>query len=175
MSALFIGRFQPFHLGHLDAVKQALKKNERVFISIGSAAENFLPENPFTAGERIQMIEAALNEAKIPAEKYLIIPIANINNSALWPAYVDLFVPPFQTLYTGSPIVEHLYKNYNETRKNPYTIVRLKQNLDISSTRIRKKMLVNKNWEKDLPESVAALIKKWNGVRRIQTIQNKEQ
>ena len=36
MTALFIGRFQPFHKGHLAAIKWILKKEGKIFIVIGS-------------------------------------------------------------------------------------------------------------------------------------------
>ena len=62
-TALFIGRFQPFHEGHLSVVKRALRDNDFLLIGIGSAEEDYLPDNPFTAGERWEMIRAALDEA----------------------------------------------------------------------------------------------------------------
>jgi len=34
--ALFIGKFQPFHKGHLFALRQVLKKFDKVIIGIGS-------------------------------------------------------------------------------------------------------------------------------------------
>ncbi|MFZ0697114.1 MAG: adenylyltransferase/cytidyltransferase family protein, partial [Nitrososphaeraceae archaeon] len=34
---LFIGRFQPFHLGHLATIKFALKTVEQLVITVGSA------------------------------------------------------------------------------------------------------------------------------------------
>ena len=37
MNGLLIGRFQPFHLGHLEAVNFALSKVEQLYIGIGSS------------------------------------------------------------------------------------------------------------------------------------------
>ena len=37
MDGLLIGRFQPFHLGHLDAVLFGLSRTENLFIGIGSS------------------------------------------------------------------------------------------------------------------------------------------
>ncbi len=171
MSALFIGRFQPFHLGHLDAIKQAFKKTDMLFIGIGSAAENFQPKNPFTAGERIQMIKTALDEAKIPPAKYIIVPIPNINNYELWPSHVEQYLPPFNTVFTCSDIVETLFKNENQNRKNPRKIIKLKKNLKINSTKIRAAMLKNKPWEKMVPKSVQKLLKNWEAPERLKAIQ----
>src|SRR3989339_1452970 len=108
ISSLYIGRFQPFHFGHLSVVKKIIAKGEFLIIGIGSSEENFLPENPFTASERWQMITEALDAEKISREKYTIIPVRNINNYALWVQHISLILPPFEKIYTGSEIVKEL-------------------------------------------------------------------
>ncbi|HLN89981.1 MAG TPA: adenylyltransferase/cytidyltransferase family protein, partial [Candidatus Binatia bacterium] len=50
---LYVGRFQPFHLGHLDAIKYVLKEVDELVIVIGSAQYSHNSNNPFTAGERL--------------------------------------------------------------------------------------------------------------------------
>ena len=52
-TALYIGRFQPPHLGHISVIKEILKKYDSVIIGIGSAQEKGTYENPFSAAERI--------------------------------------------------------------------------------------------------------------------------
>ncbi len=37
MNGLLIGRFQPFHLGHLEAFRFALSKVDKLWIGIGSS------------------------------------------------------------------------------------------------------------------------------------------
>ena len=71
-TALFIGRFQPFHEGHLDAVKQILAENEQVIIGIGSSQESGTSRNPFDAQQRTEMITKALQNANISQKNYLI-------------------------------------------------------------------------------------------------------
>ena len=56
MNGFLIGRFQPFHLGHLEAVNFALSKVEQLYIAIGSSNKSNQPRNPFTVEERKQMI-----------------------------------------------------------------------------------------------------------------------
>ena len=62
---LYVGRFQPFHLGHLDAIKYALKEVDELVIVIGSAQYSHNVNNPFTAGERLVMVRQALLEAGV--------------------------------------------------------------------------------------------------------------
>lgn len=175
-SALFIGRFQPFHNGHLLVVKRILEENERVIMVIGSAEKNFLPGNPLTAGERIQLIEAALKEAKIPAEKYLLIPIRNVNNYAIWVNHINVFVPPYTKLYTGSEIVqacyEGKYSKSHRTNKIGPEIIMLDRELGISATKIREAITEDKDWESMIPKAVVKLLKEWEIPQRLQTIQH---
>jgi len=39
-TALIIGRFQPFHLGHLLLIKEAAKEADIIVIGIGSSQES---------------------------------------------------------------------------------------------------------------------------------------
>lgn len=57
-----IGRFQPFHDGHLVLLRQALAGAARVLVVIGSAGAARRPDTlPFTAPEREAMIRACLS------------------------------------------------------------------------------------------------------------------
>jgi len=52
--ALFIGRWQPFHLGHLHIIDAALEAEKSVLIAV---RETPIDEaNPYTAEERCEMI-----------------------------------------------------------------------------------------------------------------------
>lgn len=164
-SSLFIGRFQPFHLGHLDVFKQILKKEEHLIIGIGSAENSREKKNPFTASERYQMIDSALKEEKIPPEKYTIIPVRNIDNYDLWTKHVESLVPPFKTVYTGSSIVKKLF-----LKDGRFKIKDIKFNIKICATEIRKKMIEGENWGKFVPKAVAKLIKKWHGDERLKNL-----
>lgn len=53
---VFIGRFQPFHLAHLQMVNIALKKSKSVILVLGSAQNERTLKNPFLAKEREEMI-----------------------------------------------------------------------------------------------------------------------
>jgi nicotinamide-nucleotide adenylyltransferase len=164
--ALFVGRFQPFHLGHLEVIKRALELEDRLVIVIGSAEENHELANPFTAAERFQMIEAALNASGVARDRYVIIPIRNVMNYFLWTTHVDQYIPPVYKVYTGSPIVRQLYEAYGK-----YKIADVKIVEGISATGIREKMLTgDASWENDVHPTVAALIKSWKGAERLKMI-----
>lgn len=59
---VFIGRFQPFHKGHLHSIQAMLEECRYVCILLGSADNKRGLRNPFTAQEREAMIRGALDE-----------------------------------------------------------------------------------------------------------------
>lgn len=61
-TAVFIGRFQPFHKAHLRIVEHALSLAEKVIISIGSARKPSTTKNPWTIEERKEFIIMTLND-----------------------------------------------------------------------------------------------------------------
>lgn len=61
----YIGRFQPFHLGHKAVIDQALLLADKVVVVIGSAGGPRTVKNPWTASERIQMISSTFTEEEL--------------------------------------------------------------------------------------------------------------
>ena len=60
--AVFIGRFQPFHLGHMAVINEALSLATKVAIIVGSANSSRSHRNPFTYEERVEMIRNSFPE-----------------------------------------------------------------------------------------------------------------
>lgn len=162
---LFIGRFQPFHLGHLDALQQVFARENYVIICIGSAEDDYVPENPFTASERYQMISAALESHGIERDRYAIIPVRNIKHYSLWTRHVENLLPPFGSVYTGSEIVKRLF----DVEKK-HKLIPIKMNKNISATGIRKRIREGRAWKKSVPAEVVKLINKWDGEGRLKEI-----
>lgn len=65
---VFIGRFQPWHLGHQQIAEYALSKADKLIILVGSVEQSTDFKNPFTFEQRKKCIEESLT--KIQA-KYL--------------------------------------------------------------------------------------------------------
>ncbi|WP_223299619.1 adenylyltransferase/cytidyltransferase family protein [Meiothermus taiwanensis] len=59
-TAVFIGRFQPPHLAHLETISRALECFDRLIVVLGSAYCYPTPKNPFSAEARAAMIRASL-------------------------------------------------------------------------------------------------------------------
>jgi len=96
---LFIGRFQPFHLGHLQDIKNALKDVDELVIGIGSSNEKHTKYNPFSVKERIEMIDLVLPANEI--SKYTIFPIPDLHDDKKWVEPVVWYHHSLETYITA--------------------------------------------------------------------------
>lgn len=163
---LFIGRFQPLHNGHVHALKEIFEQEEHVLIVIGSAQASYTPRNPFTASERIMMVQTVLEDLKIPCTRYQVIPVPDIHNYGLWVDHVRRFVPPFSTVYTGSKTGRQLFSQ----KKIPVKEVPLFKKPIHSGTEIRRRIVNDETWEKLVPPKVVQLVKRFDGIKRIKSL-----
>jgi nicotinamide-nucleotide adenylyltransferase len=162
---LMLGRFQPFHKGHLALTKQILSECDELLIIIGSAQFNFIDKDPFSAGERVLMIHEALKEAGVDLSRCYIIPVANDENNARWLAYLRSMVPPFDVLYSGNDFVKYLTRSQDSSIviENPV----FAEINEYNGTNIRRLMQEGKPWEHLVPPAVAKVIQQVGGIVRI--------
>jgi len=164
---IFIGRFQPFHLGHIAAIKFAFKKVDELAIVIGSSQASYESQNPFTAGERISMIKDSLNADKmIDCKKTLIIPVPDTNIHSTWTHTVDMLVPKYEVVFTNNSFTGYLFIQRNITVTEP----KLLNRNDLSGTEIRRRMVKNLKWTHLVTEQTQNVIQKIGGVERLKKI-----
>ncbi|KON34247.1 nicotinamide-nucleotide adenylyltransferase [Candidatus Bathyarchaeota archaeon] len=163
---LYVGRFQPFHRGHLKAIKEILKEVEELVIAIGSAQYSHNAHNPFTAGERITMIRLALKEADIEYSRIWIIPVPDVHLHMLWVSALEGYTPNFQVVYSNEPLTRRLFteKKY-EVKK-----IQFFERKQYNSTFIRQKMLKDESWKSFIPKSVVDYIIKIDGINRLRDL-----
>ena len=163
---IYVGRFQPFHMGHLLVLKYILKHVDELVIVIGSAQYSHRMDDPFTTGERLTMIHNALREANMPVERCWIVPVRDVNVHMLWVAEIVGYTPKFDVVYANEPLTKRLFSEAGfKVNSIPY------QKREIySASEIRKRMLANKNWESLVPESVAKFINEIDGVQRLRDL-----
>ena len=164
---LMIGRFQPFHRGHLYLVQQILSECNELVIAVGSSQFNYTFSNPFTAGERIHMIHETLIQENVSLDKVYIIPIPNSENNSIWFQHLKSMVPKFNVLYTGNAFVKGLViDDKNVQIKNPDFLEEGKYN----GTHIRTCIVSSKNWKKLVPNSVYRTINLMDGITRVRML-----
>jgi len=165
-TGLYVGRFQPFHTGHLEAVKHILSHVDDLIILVGSAQHSHTVENPFTAGERLTMIKLALKEAGIDPARYMVTPLPDAEFHKVWVAHLLSQTPEFQLAFTNEPLTGRLLKEAGiRVERIPF------YHREIYSAReVRQRMLNGSDWETLVPRSIVAYLKKIDGVNRINEI-----
>jgi nicotinamide-nucleotide adenylyltransferase len=163
---LYVGRFQPFHLGHLGAIKAVLKEVDELVVVIGSAQYSHNATNPFTAGERLVMTRRALQEAKVDPSKLWIVPVPDVHLHMLWVSAVEGYTPKFNVLYSNEPLTRRLFMEAGYQVKN----IPLFDRKQYMSTVVREKMVEGDSWTELVPKSVAEFIKGIDGVNRLRDL-----
>jgi len=164
MDGIIIGRFQPFHLGHLDALKFALSKVDNLWIGIGSSNKRNQKQNPFSAEERKEMILSSID--KLISEKIKIFYIPDLENHEKWIENIDIIVPKFDVVFTNDELTQSLYSRRGiKVISVPFT------NRDtLSGTKIRIKIESDQNWEHLVPEGTKKILQKISAKDRMKSL-----
>jgi nicotinamide-nucleotide adenylyltransferase len=163
---VFIGRFQPFHKGHLEVVKIILEGINELVLIVGSSQYSHMLDNPFTAGERITMIRKTIEEEKIQLPAIWVVPVPDVHQHALWVSQIVSYSPKFDVAYTNEPLTHRLFIEAG-VRVKPIPLIKRKV---YSATEIRRRMIEEENWEELVPSSVADFIKEIDGIVRLQEL-----
>ena len=161
---LFIGRFQPFHRGHLSVIEEMIDRVEYLIIAIGSAKKSYTATDPFTAGERTLMIKNSLKRSW--HDRCFILQLDDINRYNVWVSHVEDLVPPFDLVIGNSTLTALLFseKGYEIFYPEKYS-------RDVYRGRvIRQMMLEGDEWTKLVPPEVVDVIRGINGPERIKKI-----
>src|SRR5436305_4730385 len=142
-------------------VKRILESNEEIIVGIGSAQYSHTGENPFTAGERYEMIKRALDAEGI--HNYHIVPIPDTHVHSVWVSHVTSLVPRFDVVYTNSDLVVRLFREHGLKVLSPPLLDRER----LSGTTVRHRILKGEDWESLVPAVVAAYVKEIDGIERI--------
>lgn len=164
-----VGRFQPFHLGHMGLVGQALSMYEEVVVAVSSAQYNYLPRDPFTAGERVEMVRRALaSEGPDGAlSRCIALPIDDRPDNAAWAAHLRSALPPFGAVLSGNPYVELLLSDAGARVDRPEMVERGRY----VGSGIRAMMARGDGaWKGLVPRAVAEYIGEIGGAERVAAV-----
>ena len=150
--ALFIGRFQPFHNGHLSVVKAIDDDIDEVIVGVGSSQYSDSEDNPFSFEQREKMIKKVLDQEL--EKPYQIISVPDIHDEKNWVKHVVNIVPDFDVVYTGNDWVKGLFDQAGrETRP-------VQEEIEISGTELRKMIKEdNEKWKQYVPKEIIEDIK----------------
>lgn len=155
--AFYMGRFQPFHNGHLDAIDQMIADGMTdITLGIGSMQESRTKNNPFTIEERIEMISASLNDRDA---NFTFFPVPDFNNDDAWINYIKKNVPvTFKYAYSNNPNTLNCMKKIYGVE-----IKTLEERVDINATKIRYEIQTGEaSWKNYVPQKVAKYLENIN-------------
>jgi cytidyltransferase-like protein len=172
----FHGRFQPFHNGHLEVVKFALKHCDALVIGISNPLrsqpvfdETFAPDavnsmlnarspanNPWPFWARLLMIREGLRSADIELQRIIILP--NLNNTGLpadeirLPKNLCVIFVSSKDAHNNSLAQQYVSQGWN-------TIEIPEVYFNASARVIRRKIETNESWEDLVPNGTSEVIK----------------
>lgn len=161
---LVVGRFQPYHLGHHEAIKNVLKEVDELVIIIGSTNKSYTKDNPFTCGERIEMMGRALKADNV-FEKCYIVPVPDIDEYALWVSRVQKHAPKFDFVFSNNPLVKQLFEDENIKVRPMVSNIK-----EVESRLVREELMNHGSWENILPKAVAQFLKEIKALERMKMI-----
>lgn len=169
---VFIGRFQPFHIGHEQVIRTALTLAENVIVLIGSANQPRTIKNPWTYMERVGMIADGLDLNKPDAGRVTYAPLPDAAyNDQKWAANVQAAVDDIVYKNVSSSkikigIIGHAKDSSSYYLKMfpQWELVEHEMNEIISATDLRGLMFEGKNIrfiQSLLPTKVFDYVRNW--------------
>jgi nicotinamide-nucleotide adenylyltransferase len=154
MDGLLIGRFQPFHLGHLEALRFALSKVDKLWVGLGSSNQPPQKNNPFSAEQRKEMILSSIDDSM--KEKISIYFIPDLDNHLKWIEKIDTIVPKFDIIFSNDELTKHLYSKRDV---QVISIPFLKRD-QLSGTHIRDLIISDQKWDNLVPQGTRNFLEK---------------
>jgi pantetheine-phosphate adenylyltransferase len=149
--ALIVGRFQPFHKGHLFLIKKALKKSDKIIIGIGSA--NISDENnPIDFGTRKKVIEAVAYKEKFENKLIKIVSLDDFFDDKKWLDNLKKQVGRFNLALGNNDWTNNILENAG------YKVLKIdyyKRSL-YEGWRIRKLIREGKSWQNRVPKYIVS-------------------
>lgn len=154
MNGLLIGRFQPFHLGHLEALQFALSKVDKLWVGLGSSNKPVEKNNPFTVEQRKEMILSSIDDSM--KEKISIYFIPDLDNHMKWVEKIDTIVPKFDIIFSNDDLTKHLYSKRNiQVLSIPFL-----NRESLSGTNIRDLIISDQKWNNFVPDGTRNFLEK---------------
>ena len=143
-----------------------MEEVDELIIVVGSAQMSHELDNPFTAGERIEMIRRALDAEGIDRGRYMLIPIPDAPAHTVWVSMVESQTPRFDVVYTNQPLTRRLMLEAGYEVRG----IELYERERYEATEIRRRILVGEDWRDLVPEEVYRYLMEIDGVGRIRDL-----
>jgi cytidyltransferase-like protein len=158
------GRFQPFHIGHLEYLRAAMKSCDGIVVGITNADSStiiqdqlsphrHLPRNnPFGYFDRFRMVAAVLEQEGRAFSDSLIIPFP-IHSEHLWSNYAPTYIRQYVTVFGDWEAAKAERLRMAGYQVEVFTLPRL-----TSGTEIRARIRHNESWKHLVPDPIVEII-----------------
>lgn len=161
---VLIGRFQPFHDGHLNSLRHALTRSDTLIIVVGSHRWARNTKNPFTSEERIEMISSCLSSEENGRVRF--VPMRDyVYAENRWITEVQHAV---EAIVGQNPAVSVALFGYEKDRSSAYLTqfpqwarVSTPHYGEINATDIRTRYFTPRAEVRDIPQPVADFLAKF--------------
>ena len=110
--AIFIGRFQPYHYGHIELIEQKLKNGSPILIMVRDIEPD--EKNPFTTEQTVSMIKK-YHESKNDDVKVVVIPDIESVNFGRGVGYeINEYIPPKDVASISATGIRNCIKNKDD-------------------------------------------------------------
>lgn len=152
--AVYPGRFQPFHKGHLAVVEHILSENDKLYIIVCSRKNlgELDDKNPFTYEERKQMILSSLSPDLL--DKVTVCHVQDADSNKEWTNVIDTWIPDVDfTTYSNNPHTVSAFKDHGYMSKSLPVMED-----GVNATLIRKQLIRNLDYSDLVPEGTRKVI-----------------
>ena len=180
---VFIGRFQPFHLGHSSVVRQALEISNHLIILVGSSYQPPSFRNPWSFEKRVEFIRASFSKEE--NKKISIEPLLDyMYNDQQWIKSVQQIVNGvihrFPLKIATTPQIGLIGHNKDHTSYYlsmfpQWDFVDVEAKLKICATSIRESFFANGDILDSVGSGVKKLLKEYQDSKNYTLIQNEHQ
>lgn len=165
------GRFQPFHVDHLELLQWALAHADQVCIGItnpgdeprsahpASAHRHRADANPWSDAQREALIRAALTAAEVDSQRYEIVRFP-LDRPSRWGHLVP----------AGTPQLVRVFSDWEREKLRRfdhagYPVVELPGDpaRRVSATAIREALALGEPWQHWVPPGARELLENWTG------------
>ena len=160
---IFIGRFQPFHIGHEYVIRKALTLSDKIIVLIGSAHQPRTVRNPWDFNEREAFMRCAFDEEE--NARILAFPLLDYTyNHQLWIKSIQQLISGItQTKIASKSKIGLIGHNKDHTSSYlndfpQWERVEIENYQNISSTHIRESYFYQKEIGDVINTNVALLL-----------------
>lgn len=163
-TGLLIGRFQPFHLGHLWLIRHALQSVDRLIIGVGSANIKNHDNNFLTYEQRKEMLEMVFEKEDLKDKLIKIVPLNDYFNDEVWFKKTIEKTGPVDVVVGNNQWTNGIF----EARGYPILRVGYYKRFFYEGEKIRKllkytysqrSLPIGKSWEDRVPPYLVSIIK----------------